>query len=96
MIPEISKAHARILLVGHQLLTVDRTFLDDIWCRVVFIKKSLKSAQVISQSLQKPTNINEIPKTAIPFDPYSIVPFTERPSGNVFFKNDKDKQILYD
>jgi hypothetical protein len=96
LIPEISKAHARILLVGHQLLTVDKTFLDDIWCRGVFIKKSLKSAQVISQSLKRPTNINDIPKTTVRFDPYSIAPWSERPAGNVFFKNDKDKQTLYD
>lgn len=39
LIPEISKAHARLLMVGHQLLTVDKTFLDDIWCRGIFIKK---------------------------------------------------------
>jgi hypothetical protein len=95
LIPEISKAHARMIIIGHQLLTIDKTFLDDVWCRGVFIKLKLKKAQLISNLLQTPITFTNIPPTNIKFDPYVIAPFTEMPTGNVIFK-DEDRQMLWD
>jgi hypothetical protein len=95
IIPEISKAHARLLMVGHQLITVDKTFLDEVWCRGIFLKIGLKKAQLISGLLSKPFIFTNIPRTNIPFDPYLIAPFQEEPSGKLMFK-DAEQQLLYE
>jgi hypothetical protein len=94
IIPEISKARARMIIVGHALLKVDSTLLDETWCKGVFIKTELKSAELISNLISEPFTLNKIPPTTIPFDPYVLAPFEERPRGNVYFK-DEDKQLLW-
>jgi len=94
LIPEISKAHARMIVIGHQLLTIDKTFLDEVWCRGVFIKLGLKKAQLFSSLLTRPYTFSNIPPTSIKFDPYAIAPFTETPSGKLYFK-DEDKQLVW-
>lgn len=95
LIPEISKAHARLIVIGHQLLKIDQTLLDETYCRGAFIKLDLKKAQLISHLFQAPIVFKDIPPTTIKFDPYAIAPFTEKPSGKLFFK-DTDKQLLWD
>lgn len=95
IIPEISKAHGRLLVVGHQLLTIDKTMLDEVWCRGVFLKLGLKKAQLISHLIPRPFAFNNIPRTSITFDPYSIAPFQEQPSGKLLFK-DSDQQMLWE
>ena len=94
LIPEISKAHARMLVVGHQLLKIDSILLDEVWCRGAFIKLELKRAQLISHLLPQPYMFRNIPKTTITFDPYAIAPFTEQPEGSILFK-DEEKQLLW-
>jgi len=95
LIPEISKAHGRMIVIGHQLLTIDKTLLDDVWCRGVFIKINLKKAELFSSLFIQPFVFSDIPPTSIKFDPYSIAPFQEMPSGKLIFK-DKDKQVLWE
>jgi hypothetical protein len=95
IIPEISKAHGRLLIVGHQLQTVDKTLLDQVWCRGIFIKLGLKKAELISHLLSVPYVFENIPPTSVSFDPYMIAPFQENPSGTLLFK-DKDQQLLWE
>lgn len=95
IIPEISKAHGRLLIVGHQLQTVDKTLLDEVWCRGIFIKLGLKKAQLISHLLNVPYSFENIPPTSVSFDAYAIAPFQENPSGTLLFK-DKDQQLLWE
>ena len=95
IIPEISKAHGRLLVVGHQLLTIDKVLLDEVWCRGAFLKLGLKKAQLISHLLPRPFHFENIPPTTVPFDPYSIAPFQEQPSGKLLFK-DVDQQMLWE
>jgi hypothetical protein len=94
LIPEISKAHARMIVIGHQLLTIDKTFLDDVWCRGVFLKIQLKKAQLFSSLLIHPYVFSNIPRTSISFDPYAIAPFQETASGSLIFK-EEDKQLVW-
>ncbi len=94
LIPEISKAHARMIVIGHQLLTIDKTFLDDVWCRGAFLKLGLKKAQLFSSLLTQPFTFSDIPPTSIAFDPYAIAPFSERPPKEELFR-DEDLQKLY-
>jgi len=95
LIPEISKAHARLLIIGHQLSNVDKTLTDNTYCRGVFIKTSLKTAQFFSDLVNHPIVFKDVPPTSIKFDPYAIAPFTEKPVGKAIFK-DQDKQVLWE
>ncbi len=95
LIPEISKAHGRLLIVGHQLLSVDKTFLDAVWCRGIFQKLGLKKAQLTSHLMPVPYAFNNIPPTTIPFDPYAIAPFQTKPAGTLLFKNE-EQQLLWE
>lgn len=94
LIPQISKAHAKMIVVGHQLMRVDKTLLDDTYCRGVFIKTELKSAKLLSHLLSHPYTFRNLPPTTVKFDPYAIAPFLEKPIGQVYFK-DEDKQLLW-
>jgi hypothetical protein len=94
LIPEISKAHGRLIVIGHQLLRVDSTLRDETYCRGAFIKLTLKKAQLISPILNHTYQFNNILPTNVKFDPYAIAPFTEKPQGSIFFK-DSDRQLLW-
>ena len=95
LLGEVSKAHARMIVIAQELTKIDKEFLNPTWVRGVFIKRSLKKAQLISHLLERQYAFNNIPKTSIPFDPYAVAPFTEKPPGHIMFK-DEDKQKLYE
>jgi hypothetical protein len=94
LLAEISKAHARLIVIAQDVLSVDKMFLEEVWCRGVFVKQSLKKAQLFSTELIRPYTFSNIPPTSIKFDPYAIAPFTETPSGKLYFK-DEDKQLVW-
>jgi hypothetical protein len=94
LLPQVTKAHARMIVIGHNLLRVDKDLLDEAWCKGVFIKTELKNAQLISNLFPKPFDFHDIKRTSIKFDPYAIAPFSERPVGQVYFK-DEDLQTLW-
>jgi hypothetical protein len=94
LLPQVTKAHARMIVIGHNLLRVDKDLLDEAWCKGVFVKTDLKNAQLISNLFPKPFDFEKIPPTTVKFDPYAIAPFTERPVGQVYFK-DEDLDVLW-
>jgi hypothetical protein len=95
IIPQVSKAHGRMIIVGHNLLKIDKEMLNETWCKGIFFKWALHQATLISNLLPKPFDIVDIPPTTITFDPYILAPFTEKPySKDVFFK-EEDKQLLW-
>lgn len=94
LFPQISKARARLLGIGQNLLKIDKDILDETWVHGIFIKKTRKKTQLISHLLPKKFVFNNIPKTSIPFDPYVIAPFTEKPTDQTIFK-DEDLQTLW-
>lgn len=94
LLPQVTKAHARMIVIGHNLLRVDSTLIDEAWCKGVFIKTDLKTAQLISNLFLKPIELQQIERTNVSYDPYAVAPFTEKPIGQVFFK-DEDKDVLW-
>lgn len=96
LLAEVSKGHGRIILIGQELLGVDKEFLNPTWCRAIWYKERLKSVRLISHLLPEPRVFSEIPKTTIPFDPYKIAPFTLH-SGNKLIKfKSKFMQAFYE
>lgn len=92
--PEISKARARLICIGQDLFEADKQFIKQTWCHGIFLKKSLKSVQVISHMIPNNIVFKNLPRTSIPFDPYESAPFTEKPTGQIIFK-DEELQLLW-
>lgn len=99
IIPQVSKAHGRLIIVGHNLEKLDKELLNETWCKGIIQKIGqpfhYKTAMVISPLLPQVFKLEEIKPTKINFDPYDLAPFTERPEKGVYFK-DEDKQLLND
>jgi len=95
LLPEISKAHSRMIIVGQELYEIDSILTNPTWIRGLFIKEKLKKVKVISNLLKKEYTFWDVPKTSIPFDPYTIAPLTENPDITNIFK-DKDYNTMYE
>lgn len=94
LLPQITKAHARMIVIGHDFTGVDRNISREAWCKGCFTKTSLKTAYLISNLINYPIELEGISRTTVPFDPYAVAPFQEKPQGNIMFK-DADKQLLW-
>lgn len=93
LLPEISKAHGRMIVIGQRLEKIDSEYRDTTWIRAVFHKINRKTVRVISPLLKKSYLFRNIPKTTIPFDPDVLAPFTERPVASALLK-DEELQLL--
>lgn len=94
LLPQVTKAHARMIVIGHSMGRVDGAILDDAWCKGIFFKTDLKTAELFSHLFNRPQRFTGINKTRVPFDPYAVAPFQEKPAGSVYFK-DEDRQLLW-
>jgi len=94
LLPQVTKAHARMIVIGHDFGGIDKNVLREAWCKGKFIKTSLKTALLLSNLLSHPIEFRNIEKTTVPFDPYAVAPFTEKPQGVLMFK-DSEKETLW-
>lgn len=97
IIPQISKAHGRMIIIGHNIKKIDAEAYDTTWCRAL-IMKPMKPyiyfpAIVYSPLFPKPISIKQISPTKIKFDPYSLAPFTERPEKQIYFKEESKQRL---
>jgi hypothetical protein len=100
LLPEISKAHARMIAITQNPSAIDAELLSPVWCKGIIIKTSKYYARIISElfpSDQKVFEFYPVPKTNIPFDPYAIAPFKlSAPVDVPASIKDKDLQILWE
>lgn len=94
LLPQVTKAHARMIVIGHDFGGIDKNVLREAWCKGKFIKYSLKNALLITTWCPSGIEFHNVDKTSVPFDPYAVAPFTEKPEGGMIFK-DEDKQLLW-
>jgi hypothetical protein len=93
LLGEVSKAHARLIIIAQELLSVDKEFLNPTWVRGVFIKKSLKKAQLVSHMIPRSFTFNNVPPTTVTFDPYTVAPFQEAPAPETLFKEENLQKV---
>jgi len=92
LLPQVTKAHARMIVVGHDFAAIDKNILRNAWCKGMFRKTSLKTALLLSTSFNQTFQFNEISRTTVPFDPYAVAPFQEKPTGVIRFKEGEKEQ----
>jgi hypothetical protein len=97
LIPQISKAHGRMIVIGHNISKVDKEVYDKTWCRGLIMKPCIPykytPAIIYSDFFPRPLRINQISPTKIKFDPYTLAPFTERPEKQVYFKEETKNKL---
>lgn len=97
LIPQISKAHGRMIIIGHNIAKVDKEAYDETWCRAIIMKPSkpytYTPAIIYSRVLPHPFRLTKISQTTIKFDPYDLAPFTERPEKQVYFKEESLQKL---
>jgi len=89
LIPQVSKAHGRMIIIGHNIKKIDAEAYDTTWCRALIMKPlkpyTYMPARIYSPLFAKPILLSKISPTKISFDPYTLAPFTERPESTVYF-----------
>lgn len=98
ILPECSKARARVLGLAQDIESVDSTFRKKVWSKAFFRKfqtreSKVKNLAIISPFLlKKRYEFFDIPKTSIHFNPYLLAPFTEKPSTeNTYLDEDLNR-----
>lgn len=88
ILPECSKAHARVICIAQDVAGIDSEFKKKVWVKATFSKlitkkNKLKTVKVFSPTFLKHTYIfHDVPRTTIKFDPDLIAPFTLEPQDN--------------
>lgn len=94
IIPQISKKRGRLIVIAHDIETLDKTFRSKTWWRATFYKINKQTVRVHAYwNRQKPIIINDWKRTNIKFDPYLPAEWHEQPDKVTVFK-DGDLEIL--
>jgi hypothetical protein len=93
ILPECSKARARVMGIAQDMSGVDSEFKKTVWVKAHFMKlitreSRVKTVRVFSSLLNSQYKFSDLPKTSITFDPYLIAPFTLKPEGNEMFHDE--------
>lgn len=79
--PEISKGHAKMIVIGQRLSRLDSELRETGWVRGKFYKMDLKTVYIRFRG--QDLYFRNIPPTTIPYDPDTIAPFTLEPTEQI-------------
>lgn len=93
---EVSKAHGRMIVVGQDIVGLEKEFKNPVWLRGTIFKPKRHVTVFRSRYLRGEKQIINWPKTTIKFDPDKIAPFTLEAQESIrkFFK-DEDTEKLW-
>ena len=86
--PEISKARARLIVIGQKLSSLDSELRGTEWIKGVFQKIDLKTVYITSPALKRAYTFYDIPKTSVKFNPFEQAPFTLRATKSAIIDNE--------
>ena len=86
LFPEISKARAKMIVIGQKVSSLDSELRKKGWVKGTFLKLSLKSVYIRYRNEE--IIFNDLPRTSIKFDPYLQAPFTLKPTDSVFIDDE--------
>lgn len=73
--PEISKARARLVIIGQKISSLDNELRTFGWVSGQMVKVDLKTVYIISPFLKNQYYFNNISRTSVRFDPFEPAPF---------------------
>jgi hypothetical protein len=95
ILPEVSKAKARMILICQNPKEIDKILKDKTWLKGGFEKVSLGTAKLFCPKIRlRPIRIGNIPPSHIQFDPYTTAPMTLYPDvSNLEIENIELNQL---
>lgn len=83
-VPELSKARTHLFVITQEESFMEKLFLHPTFVRARWIKRNLKTVDLISQEFDGVCRFNDVPKSKISFDPYRIATWQMEPDGEQF------------
>jgi hypothetical protein len=71
-IPELSKARCHMFVITQEAQYTEKLFLHPTFVRAHWIKRDLKTVDLISPLYKEICRFSEIPQTRVKFDPYAV------------------------
>ncbi|MEM3389412.1 MAG: hypothetical protein QXQ64_02395 [Candidatus Bathyarchaeia archaeon] len=87
-IPELSKARCHMFVITQEAQFTEKLFLHPTFVRAHWIKRDLKTVDLISPFYKHICRFNELPKTKVEFDPYSIAVWQLEAADQAVVDND--------
>lgn len=88
-VPELSKARCHLFVITQEEAYMEKLFIHPTFIRARWIKKSLKTVDLISQLYHgEVCRFNDIPKSKVSFDPYCIATWQMEPAGEAAIIDD--------
>ncbi|MGC8937144.1 MAG: hypothetical protein ACP5KV_07290, partial [Candidatus Methanomethylicaceae archaeon] len=88
-VPELSKARCHLFVITQEEDYTEKLFIHPTFIRARWIKKSLKTVDLISQLYPGDVyRFNDIPKSKVSFDPYHIATWQMVPDGEATVVDD--------
>jgi len=95
-VPELSKGRCHLIVVTQEVDFTEKLFLHPTFVRAQWIKLDKTVADLIISGDQHVYRFNGIPKTTVPFDPYSIAEWRMSRGSFDFSLVDRDIKIALD
>jgi len=100
LLPEISKANAKVLILFQNPESIDGELTNQAWCRGIIHKINKKTVRFSSFKFpgsQKSFVFSDLPRTTIKFDPMELSQFSlVAPLDATAFQSDETKKLLWD
>jgi len=93
-IPELSKARTHLLIITQEESFMDQLFLHPTFVRARWIKRDLKTVDLISQLFDGVIRFNDVPKSTVSFDPYRIATWQMEPTEEAAIVDDDIRVAL--
>jgi hypothetical protein len=96
LMPQLSKAYARFMLIAQDINKVDGGFRNHTFKTAEFEKKTITHAQIKSKLLEEAYDLWDIEPTKIPFDPYRFSEWQEHAPIKIQHQfKDQDYKFAY-
>lgn len=88
-VPELSKARCHLFVITQEEAYMEKLFIHPTFIRARWIKKSLKTVDLISQLYHGDVcRFDDLPKSKVSFDPYCIATWQMEPTGEAAIVDD--------
>lgn len=95
-VPELSKARCHFIVITQEEDYTEKLFLHPTFVRAKWVKRDLTTVDLIVSGQKEIIRFKGIPKTTVPFDPYSIAIWKMESDYKEILAEDDDIRIVFD
>ncbi len=87
-VPELSKARTHLFVITQEEAYMEKLFLHPTFIRARWVKRGLKTVDLISRLNREVCRFNDLPKSKVNFDPYCIATWQMEPTSEASIVDD--------